>query len=322
MDIKVKSNKSDKIKYFDWFDTHNLFLLVCVAATISLQIQCITHYFNDEDVSVVHFTKFHDSSEALYPSLSICILPPFLEDKFDIYDDGINLTSYVKFLQGDIWDERMLDVNYDNVTVSLSDNLLYSYYVTQEEKQFDWQPIHRISFRSSGRKCFTIDAPIANQSLLWYFGIFMNNNIFPEGKRSRTNRFFTYLHYPGQRFTAYYTVKTEWSSRENKTKSYKMGFRINNIDVITNRNKDKERCIGEWKEYDQYIMDDIMEETGCHPPHWNSSRNLPLCTNATEMKVFANQPTTSKVENYDPPCKIIERLDYEYTEKDDNREFG
>ena len=69
-------------------------------------------------------------------------------------------------------------------------------------------------------------------------------------------------------------------------------------------------------------MDGIMKETGCHPSHWIPPANLPLCTNATEMKNFALQPTTLKVEMYDPPCKIIERLDYSYKEKDDPREFS
>ena len=71
-----------------------------------------------------------------------------------------------------------------------------------------------------------------------------------------------------------------------------------------------------------FVIDDIMEETGCHPSHWIQPTSLPLCTNATGMKNFSLQPTTLKVEMYDPPCKIIERLDYTYKEKDDPREFS
>ena len=324
MRYKKKTNKQEKSKYFDWFNIHNIFLLVCVVATISLQIKCLSHYFKDEDVSIVHYTKFYASKDDVYPSLSICILPPFLEDKFDSYEEGINLTSYVQFLKGDLWDDRMLEVDYDNVTVSFAENLIYAYYVTQEETNHYWNLTYgdKVSFRSSGRKCFTIDAPIVEDHLLWYYGIYIKNDIFPEGKRSPSNRIFTYLHYPGQRFTSYYTVKTEWDPRINKTKSYTMDFNINNVDVITNRNKGKERCIEEWKEYDKYIMDDIMKETGCHPSHWKPPTSLPLCTNETEMKNFALQPTTLKVEMYDPPCKVIERLDYAYKEKDDPREFS
>ena len=324
MRIRKKFYTNQNTNLFVLFDLNNLFHIGCIAATLSLQILCVKHYFRDEDVSSVHFTKFDPSNAAIYPSISICILPPFLESKFDPYEEGINQTSYLKFLQGDIWDERMLDVNYDNVTVSLVDNMFHSFYWTQEDDtwQHKWEPNVFVSFRSSKRKCFTIDAPIAQQDGFWIFGMYIRNDIFPEGIRSLKNKIFTYIHFLGQRFTSYYTVKTEWGSRENKSKSFKMNFRIKNIDVITNRNKGKERCIENWKDYDQYIMNDIMVETGCHPPHWISKNGLPVCSNSTQMKKFADQPTTAKVEMYDPPCKIIERLDYTYDEKDMDKTFG
>lgn len=321
MGLRKKESNQHDINVSNWLNLENIFLLGCIAATVSLQIICIQHYFRDEDVSMVHYTKFHSTDEAVYPSISFCILPPFLESKFDAYGNGINQTSYKQFLQGDFWDEKMLNVDYDNVTVSLSDNLLGSYYVTQKEKQHAWNPEHHVSFRSSNRKCFTVDAPAAEGNLLWFFGMYINNNIFPDGKRSPTNRVFLYFHYPGQRFTAYYTVKTEWGSRRNKSLNYEMSFNVKNIDLITNRNKGKERCVRKWKEFDQHIMDDIIVQTGCRPPHWRTTLNLPICRNATQMKIFSRQPSTAKVEMYDPPCKVVERLDYIYHEKDENRDF-
>ena len=94
-----------------------------------------------------------------------------------------------------------------------------------------------------------------------------------------------------------------------------------NIDVITNRNKGKERCVRKWNDFDDHIMNDIMVKTGCRPPHWKSNMNLPLCRNSSEMAIFASQPSTALVEKYDPPCRIVERLDYRYQEKDDPRVF-
>ena len=67
-----------------------------------------------------------------------------------------------------------------------------------------------------------------------------------------------------------------------------MRFNVKNIDLITNRNKGKERCVRKWKEFDQHIMDDIMVQTGCRPPHWRTTMNLPICRNATQMKVKKN----------------------------------
>ena len=58
--------------------------------------------------------------DAIYPSFSFCFVPPFLENAFEIYEDGINITTYSKFLHGELWDERMLAVDYDNVSLLMS----------------------------------------------------------------------------------------------------------------------------------------------------------------------------------------------------------
>ena len=121
-------------------------------------------------------TKFHSSKEAIYPSFSICILPPFLENKFKIYDTpDVNMTSYIQFLQGKLWDERMLEVDYDNVTISLSDNLLDSEFMTHDRKMSTWYPFHYVSFRSSRRKCFTINAPFTDQKPIKGLSLFIKN---------------------------------------------------------------------------------------------------------------------------------------------------
>ena len=296
---------------------NNLFYSFCLIATVSLTIYCIYHYVQNEDVTVVNFTKFHGSNEDVYPSFSFCIGPPFVEKKFDVYGSDVNITTYTKFLEGKLWDERMLDVEYDNVTVSLADNVLDAYVVLQNTTEYSWNPKFRVSFRSLERKCFTIDAPDIDQSLNWFFEICIKNDIFPEGRRPQLEDeefFSTYLHYPGQRFTSYYTVKWDWMLRSNNSKNYVMHYEMRNVDVIRHRWKPQEPCIEEWKNYDQYVMDNIMLKAKCHPPFWNPTTNLSLCTNSTQMSKFRVQPSTAEIDQYDPPCKVIQRLDYTYKE--------
>ena len=109
-------SKLKKCKQEDFF---------CLIATIGLSIYSIYRYALNEDNTVVKVTKYLSSKDAIYPSISFCILPPFLRDRFEVYgDSGVNMTSYINFLEGKLWDERMLMVDYDNVTVSLSDNLI------------------------------------------------------------------------------------------------------------------------------------------------------------------------------------------------------
>ena len=198
------------------------FSMICFLATLGLSIYAMYRFSKDEDTTLVRVTTFHSSKDAIYPSFSFCIFPPFLEKQFVVYgDDSINMTSYAEFLDGKIWDERFLKVDYDNVTVSLIDNILDAYYMTHKDMVWkNMETNHYVSFRSSQRKCFTIEAPFYEDQLLFHLVVFINEGIFPDGKRhSRgdTNWMNIYFHFPGQRFTAYYTVNYEFSSRQNKT---------------------------------------------------------------------------------------------------------
>ena len=305
-----------------WSKIDNTYFLACTAATIGLQLYCITRYFKNDDITEVKYTSFHSSKDAIYPSFSICILPPFIEKRFDEYGNGINMASYGNFLKGQLWDERMVDVDYDNVSTSISDNLLGTSLMPLEASELlTPEPDYFVSFRSGWRKCFTINMPFLYQKRVYKFRTFLKNDIFPQGKRPDnghwTNGFFWYVHYPKQRFTGIHTIKYDWPLRTNKSKNYLMKFIVKDIEVVTRRNKSPEPCVEDWMNYDQHMMEKMMTEAGCRPPHWSPYSNLPICSNATQMKRFASQPRSF----VHPPCKNIERVDYVYEEIDE-REFA
>ena len=217
------------------------------------------------------------------------------------------------FLDGMLWDNRLLRVDYDNVTASLFDNLVETKYMTQEGKYNNWTAYHYVSFRSPNRKCFTIDAPFHENVLISSFDIKLKEGIIDDGKRyssynSPNKKIATYIHYPGQRFTSYYNVGVP--SRQKKGKSYKKIYEVGNIEVITRRNRIHEPCEEDWKHFDQHIMEGIMRKAGCFPPHLKTNLDLPICSNPNQMKIFSKQPTTVEMESYIQPCKVINQLSY------------
>ena len=299
------------------------YFLICLIATIVLSIYSIHRYSLNEDSTVVKVTKYLSSNDAIYPSFSFCILPPFLKDRFEAYGDSrINMTSYINFLEGKLWDERMLMVDYDNVTVSLSENLISAEYKKHQKRHLeddDWNPDHYVSFRASNRKCFTVDAPISDMGLIWRNKIKIKHGIFPDERRSPANEIRTYLHYPRQRITGYYTVKNDFESRENNSNNYKMEFQVLNVGVITRRNKKHDFCVEDWKHYEQKFMEFRMNKIGCRPPHWKMTSVLPTCSSAKQMKSYSLQPSIAEVESFDPPCKVIDQLYYTYSEHNLNK---
>ena len=302
----------------NWKCLNFTFSMICLIGTLGLSIYSMYRFSRDEDTTLVKTTKFLSSKDAIYPSLSFCILSPFLEENFKAYGDAsINMTSYTKFLDGTLWDNRFLRVDYDNVTASLSDNLVAASYLPHKAKNLkkyvNWTVNHYVSFRSPKRKCFTIDAPSDENELIRDFDIKVKEGIILDGKRYnyRNKRIVTYFHYPRQRFTAIYTIGTP--SRQSKGRSYKLLFRVKNIEVITRRNKINEPCEEDWRNFDNHIMEGMMRKTGCCPPHWKTNLGLPICSNHHQMKTFSIQPTTAEMESYIQPCRVINQFDYIYS---------
>ena len=303
-----------------WTAIHLITFSLCLFATIGLSIYSILRYCRNDDTTLVQVSQYHTSDDNIYPSLTICIRPPFLVKEFERLSlDRINMSSYKDFLFGKHWDEQMLGIDYDNVTVSLANNLFKSYYTTMDRIFHTYKPIISVSFRSYHVKCFTIDAPNVKEHMLKKSYLVISNNVFPNGARSPDNLRIS-LHYPGQYFTSGPNVH-KWDIRQNKTKNYKMLFYLKNVNVIAHRNKLQRPCIEDWKSYDEYAMNAKMLEIGCRPPHWVPTTDVPICNNAKQMKEFRFRPIISK---FKPPCRLIDRLDHDYVEddeKDDTKHF-
>ena len=298
--------------------------MICVFTTIGLIIYAMYRFSKDEDTTLVRVTKFHSSKDAIYPSISFCILQPFLEKQFKVYNDNtINESSYTEFLDGKIWDERFLKVDYDNVTVSLTDYLLRAEFTFNDYDHHEMTTkttvtYQYVSYRSSKQKCFTIDVPFWENKQLEIFVVNINAGIFQNRKRhSRkdTNWMEIYLHFPGQRFTASYNLKDDFSSRQNKTTNNVMQFNTRNIEVLTRRNRIREPCEEDWRNYDIYVMKAMMKKAGCRPPHWKTIIDLPICSRPDQMKSFARAPKPREIESFIiQPCKVLSDFDYKYEE--------
>ena len=325
----------------------HLFYLLCVLGTIGFCIDCILKYLSNEDAPQTEYQKFHQNDkDNIYPSVSFCIINPFLETKLNGYGENIDTTSYSYFLQGLHWDDRMQDIDYDNVTVSLDNALIrikiehHDYtsrlydHLNERKAPPAWVPTPYVSFRSAIRKCFTFDIPYMENKLIWYIAIDIANTLFPKGVRplldiqnmfngtdpSQGDGFLVYFHYPGQRFTSLYTVKYEWAQGTNITIPYYMEFYVEDIGVMKHRSKPEQKCVKDWKNYDQRVMERIMtKDAGCRPPHWHTSLNLSLCTTMKQMKFFIDQPSKLPLR---PPCNTIQRLRYTYYERQWNKEFN
>ena len=316
---------------------HYICFVACTLGTILLGIQCVEKYVRDDDVSKTHHRHFHDDNpDSIYPSITMCITNPFLEHELMKHGNGINIASYVNFLQGRYWDDRMIDIDYDNVTVPLESSLILVWqslhnphgpehkyhHVNRSRVPEEFKPTFYVSFRDSERKCLTVDIPYIKHALIFQFAVSLKNSIYPNGVRpngknansSHPGNLLVYFHYPRQRYTSYYTSTSNWNTIKTGMDPYIMLFDIKDVSVVKHRKRPGQACIDDWRNYDQVIMDEVMVEAGCRPPHWKTKKNLTLCSDKQKMDQFGHSLSTTNWQFLTPPCNVIENLQVTYQE--------
>ena len=302
---------------------------------------------SDEDVSVISFKTFHEEADNLYPTITMCFYNPFLQNELVKYGPGINITSYSQYLQGKIWDRQMQNIPYDNVTISMENFLqkisgrlengsilwLYDHENKHSLNHLARNPPYYTSFKSGVTKCFSFDIPYIDDTVIWNLFIQVNTSIFPnssrspwisfDGTRATGGGFKVSFHYPKQRFRSSFNMKYQWPelTKKMKTKRKKlhyMRFRIGGIEVLAHRYKESKLCNRDWKNDDLNFLQKVLHKVGCSPPQFNFPNSTSIsCTKEqlSESHQILNFPTTNNFRQYDIPCRVIEKLQYGYTEE-------
>ena len=85
------------------------FGLLCALVTIGLCAYWCYKFGLDEELSVIHYTKFFDTNDDVFPTVSLCFRNPFIEGRLATY--GINGSLYFDFLAGNLFSKELMRVN-------------------------------------------------------------------------------------------------------------------------------------------------------------------------------------------------------------------
>ena len=309
---------------------------MCVFLTVAMTMYGVQIYLLDKDVSAIGFKTFNLQEDYIYPAITFCFEPQFSKHAFEKIGKELNTSIYKDFLDGFIWQHKLLGIDYDNVTIKIHDNILGSYissfWTTDGYAEYLYNPNnyseltppwsygiskwHRftpkyyISFRDSVEKCLSVNIPNNLDVRIRIFAILFNASIFPEGKRSNDNIFRIEMHYPNQYFSSKMR-KDSWKS-QNGENDFTMNFELQNIIVLNMRNKRRRSCNEIWRNDDQIAQKRIMDRVGCQPTHWKEFDYLPICTTKEQMHRFA----WMSLEEETFPCKKIQKVIYAYKELD------
>ena len=288
----------------------------------------------------MEYRKFQESKRDIYPTITFCIWNGRFEDKLGLYDrEKLNKKygikepgEYISFLKGHIWEDKMIEVDFDDVTLEIKDRIesikiignkwqeLYTWDMNDENRnesaesssKFPQSPFYT-SYRHADGKCFSLDlAPekmpnIRGQQINIVWIKFKNIRI------PGINLEYM-ISYPGQILQGF-TLDIESSWSQSITTGYLKGknFFIDIVEVFRRRNTFlRKSCNKHWEKYDETVFSNIIKTANCKPPHWNISTDYPICNRKEKMKkvyipLSPFKPASPKfLEKFLRPCDRIQ----------------
>lgn len=303
----------------------SLFECICWTTTTTVIFYWIYKFSLNEDLCIVDYKKYDQSKSDVFPVLSLCFKDPFSSKKLSMTSAGINETSYLKFLEGTYFIPEMLDIDYKNITIDISDNLVAHW---AQFRNGSYEEIYHVNnyrklffptyagFWGGGfpgfYNCYGMQMPPDKE--IQNFGVLLKNNIFPSSMRPSSHDFFTLLHYPTQLLISTKSIKYAWPTRITNN-TYSMRFKVILMEVIRRRNKGNFPCNEDWENIDDSILVKHTSDVGCKAPYQDPSKMIRRCYTSDEMK---KARFTLRTNGYGalPPCKEMEKILYTYEEVD------
>ena len=303
---------------------NSILLFLGVIATVLCLTWCYYEYFLDLDFSLVDHKDYDEDEDYPVPAISLCFSDPFIETNLQKFDPNITSLDYKNFLEGKIWNETMLEIDFESVTKNL-DNYIEGYSVYWENSTavtfFDvhsMKPPYKKPYLSFVGfnfdillKCYTAEIPVNVSNLL----IKIRTDIFPNGLRQNFIGYSFMMHYPNQLLNSIDAMKNDWPNRQNKPNdSYFMLFKVRAVEVMVRRNTRNKRCNENWKNDDFEAFKQLLSESKCKTPyhHWHTS--YPYC-NSREKMAMVNLNWTRR-RQFHPPCQHVEKVLFDFEEYD------
>ena len=312
------------------------FYILCLTSAFLMTLWATVEYFKNEDVIEISYRKFNQNEEdSQYPAMSLCFMDAYKESSFrGAFGEKINITAYKDFINGNTWNENMIKIDYDDVTIDIGDYLFDTCMVTTMSRSCQGiKKIDPIAFPSplGVLKCFSFHHIFGSKyqfhkkigadtrTSLDEVMIAMNTSIFPNGIRPSSGRFLVMFHYPFQLVRSIYTTYYNWPSRDKSSpRYYAMQFNIKAVETLKRRNNGNQECY-QWQQFDSETFEDVMQSVGCRPPYWKSKYDHPSCNSSKQMSSVAMHYQAKlyqddKFENIVPPCVEIKKMDVEFEE--------
>ena len=290
---------------------------------------CLHKFMLDEDTSTIEFHSFNGKGDNIYPTLSLCFRGKGIFDQALIRRKTKSQLSYSSFLDGQDWDNRLLEIDYDNVSLDARKMVEY---IRMYPSNYDRKPIFKYqrngrgkrfpfqeSLKSADTKCYSLDLnvdtiPELETNQLSKISLTIEN--YYRGVKHFVKQISNHLSldvfvtYPNQLLRSHPVMKLR---RINERKGVNITqINLYGMDIVQKRSKAKDACKINWTEDDHDIIRELTSKVGCRHKHWMVENNLPVCQTKGELAAL-KLPQIYYVDkkflgHYIQPCRKIQTV--------------
>ena len=293
------------------------FTIICtIVVAFMVGFWCYKYEVEDRDIGVVDYTLLQDAEEIEFPAVSFCLKDPFLDEKLKAINSNITRETYLKYLEGEHYDDTHARIDYANVTIDLSKYFEIGEIMWQSPtQQFDGTINHTEIFNgfhySHFVKCFTINYNGADQRKIKSLTVsYDKRRLQTDWKLNLRNlahlgTIYISAHYPGQFF-----LENEFRTMYLLQHAV---VRFKGLEILKRRNSRRRKCMEVKNEYDKKIIDELLFKKRCRVPYLNEKKSYPRCNSQEKIKDSLIDTLIRKTLQMPKACERISkmRVDFE-----------
>ena len=294
------------------------FKISCFITVLCMISLWVSRFMKDEDLCIVEYKSFGNAEDIELPEASLCVQDPFVEHKLNVL--GITTATYRELLAGKGFNESLTNINYTDVI-------------------FDIGRFYRgtdLWYRNGtyGNVVGGAVTVTTRFSGFWYgqfmmcYGFDVNHSEMEEVKyavhyliRAPVLQDFISLrgvivmiHGPKQIMLS--PNARDVSFDINGTYGGNIAIDIKKVEVFKRRNKPKDPCVMQWRNWNELAISKHIVDIGCVPPYLEKHQNMTICSTPSELMRWYNSIDITKNQQDYLPCQQMPGISYDILPRD------
>ena len=292
------------------------FCAICIV-TVTFMVGYWVHKYQieDRDIGVVDYKSFKEANEVDFPIPYLCFLDPFLKNKLNEIDPGINETTYLEYLKGERFDPIFQSIDYENVTLDLKDYFISASEKFLNESEFKTSSlsfIHKEIFSGffyNGyfEKCFSFENELKQNHHIQKISLRYNKTkLFEDLGSSEESELDLHInmYYPNQFLLQ---LSSPWGLSMASNDVY-LNLWIDDLEFLKRRSTWNKRCTQTEKSFDELVLTKHVETVGCRPPYINLQAPFPICNTQEKIREGVYEFKNVRSKYYPKSCTRTSKI--------------